>query len=215
MVNVSDDLTRQFGQGEELYIQWRQRFSPELLETPFEGGLGWKQLILGEGDRAGFNAPGCTQLELVVSNSNQYGFPQMYHSCGGKDGQFESLFQKSTVRYKPNQWMTFQLHVKIGTWYKNDYRYSGDSTVQLSIAEEGAPPTQVIDLSPESARLFGLPIPGTSTGYDLANSNPAAKYGKILLTPYHTGKSETQDHPTAYLWYDELIVSTAKIPDPS
>lgn len=214
MFNFADDLSLQFGEGEEFFIQWRQRFSPELLDSHYEGGMGWKQLILGEGDRPGFVSPGCTQLELVVSNSNQYGFPQMYHSCGGKDGQFESLFLRSTVQYKPNQWMTFQLHVKIGTWYKNDYHYAGDSTVQLWIAEQGASPTQVIDLSPERATLFGIPVPGTGSGYDLANNTPSAKYGKVMLTPYHTGKSETQDHPTAYIWYDELIVSTSRIPDP-
>lgn len=214
MFNFADDLSLQFGEGEELFIQWRQRFSRELLDHHYEGGLGWKQLVLGEGDRPGVTSPGCTQLELVVSNSNQYGFPQMYHSCGGKDGQFESLFQRSTVEYKPDQWMTFQLHVKIGTWYKNDYRYAGDSTIQLWVAEQGALPARVIDLSPERAMLFGIPIPGTGNGYDLANNNPSAKYGKVMLTPYHTGKSETQDHPTAFTWYDELIVSTFRIPDP-
>lgn len=214
MFNFADDLSVQFGEGDELYIQWRQRFSPELLTTYYENGLGWKQLILGEGDRANFNSPGCTQLELVVANLKQHGFPQMYHSCGGKDGQFESLFQNSAMRYKPHQWMTFQLHVKVGTWYKNDYKYAGDSTVQLWIAEEGRPSTLVIDLSPEPARLFGVAIPGTGSGYDLANDNPVAKYGKVMLTPYHTSKSETEQHPTAYTWYDELIVSTSQIADP-
>jgi len=214
MFNFADDLSLQFGEGKEFFIQWRQRFSPELLATYYENGLGWKQLILGEGDRADYTSPGCTQLELVVANLQQHGFPQMYHSCGGKDGQFESLFQTSAMRYKPHQWMTFQLHVKVGTWYKNDRRYAGDSTVQLWIAEEGHPSTLVIDLSPEPARLFGVPIPGTGSGYDLANENPAAKYGKVMLTPYHTSKSEMEAHPTAYTWYDELIVSTSRIADP-
>lgn len=214
MFNFADDFSLQFGEGDEFYIQWRQRFSSTLLNTVYEGGLGWKQLTLGEGDRTGFNAPGCTQLELVVSNTNQYGAAQMYHSCGGKDGQFESLFQKQAVRYLPDQWMTFKLHVKIGTWYKNDYRYAADSTVQLWIAEEGRPSSLVIDLSPEPVYLFGIPIPGTASGYDLANNNPLAKYGKVLLTPYHTGKSEAQEHPPAYIWYDELILSTSDIADP-
>lgn len=214
MANFADDFSVQFGEGEEFYVQWRQRFSSEMLSTVYEGGLGWKQAIIGEGDRLGFTAPGCTQLELVVSNTNQYGAAQMYHSCGGKDGQFEALYQRDTVRYRPDQWMTFQLHVKIGTWYKNDHRYQGDSTVQLWITEEGRPPALVIDLSPEPGRLWGIAIPGTSTGYDLANTDPLAKYGKIMLTPYHTGKSDTQDHPPGYIWYDELIVSREKIADP-
>ncbi len=49
-LNFADDLSAQFGEGEEFYIQWRQRFSPEFLETYFEEGGGWKQIIVGEGD---------------------------------------------------------------------------------------------------------------------------------------------------------------------
>ena len=51
--NFSDDLSVQFGEGEEFYVQWRQRFSREFLETFYEGGGGWKQAIIGEGDRPG------------------------------------------------------------------------------------------------------------------------------------------------------------------
>jgi hypothetical protein len=60
-----------FGEGQEFYVQWRQRFSRAFLETRFPGG-GWKQAIIGEGDRPGY-APddkvvwSCTQLEVVVS----------------------------------------------------------------------------------------------------------------------------------------------------
>jgi len=52
------------------------------------------------------------------------------------------------------------------------------------------------------------------TTYDLANNNTAAKYGKVWLLPYHTGKSSSQSHPEGYTWYDELIISRNKIPDP-
>ena len=59
-----------------------------------------------------------------------------------------------------------------------------------------------------------MQIPGTGSGYDLANSNPDAKYGKLWLLPYNTNKDPSASHPTAYTWYDELIVSTKRIPDP-
>lgn len=212
--NFADDLSVQFGEGEEFFVQWRQRFSPEMLDTFYEGGLGWKQAVIGEGDRPGFHSPGCTQLELVVSNTSQTGYPQMYHSCGGKDGQYEALYQRRSPPYVPNEWMTFQIQVRIGRWYQNDFTYRGDSTVRLWVAREGLPPELAIDLSPQAAMIFGIPVPFSGTGYDLANNNPAAKYGKILLTPYHTGKSDQQDHPTAYTWYDELIISRHRIPDP-
>ena len=213
-LNFADDLSVQLGEGDEFYVQWRQRFSPEFLDTYYEDGLGWKQIVIGEGDRPGFYAPGCTQLEIVVANMSQFGSPQMYHSCGGKDGQYEPLYQSRTMRYVPNDWITYLVHVKIGTWYKNDGNYHGDSTVQLWVARSSQPSELVVDLSPEPATLFGIKIPGTASGYDLANTNQGSKYGKVMLTPYHTSKSPSQGHPTGYVWYDELIISRAKIRDP-
>jgi hypothetical protein len=224
-LNFADDLTQQFGEGEEFYVQWRQRFSPEFLNTRFRGSGGWKQIIIGEGDRPQRIRYSCTQLEIVVQNTYQRGLPQMYHSCGGKDGKYEPLEVKEPsgtillqngvrclygkpeippcVGYKANQWMTFQVRVKIGTWYNNDSKYRKDSTIQLWMAEEGKRSQLVIDFSPERG-----------TGYDIANNDPAARYGKLWLLPYQTGKDPSQSHPTAYTWYDELVISRNKIPDP-
>lgn len=224
--NFSNDLSVQIGEGQEFYYQWRQRFSPEFLNTIFAGGGGWKQSIVGEGDRPGSIAYSCTQLEIVVQNTLQRGFPQMYHSCGAKDGQYQPLdvavpptdfaLQNAVpgclystrsvppcVGYKPNQWMTFQVHVKVGTWYKNDGVYHNNSTIQLWVAEEGQPSRLVIDRNPANG-----------TGYDIANNDAAAKYGKLWLLPYHTGKSSAQTNPTGYVWYDDLIISRNKITDP-
>jgi hypothetical protein len=212
-LNFHDDLSVQFGEGEEFYVQWRQRFSPDFLKTYFDGGFGWKQIIIGEGDRPGFTSPGCTQLEIVVANSNQLGYPQAYHSCGAKDGQFEQLGGGGS--YAADEWMTFQVHVRIGTWYKNDRRYHHDSTVQLWVGRDGRESDLVINFTPEESNLFGMRIPGTGNGYDIANDTPEAKYGKLHLTPYHTRKSPLQQHPTGYVWYDDLIISKQRIPDPN
>lgn len=213
-LNFSDDLSIQFGEGEEFYVQWRQRFSKELLGADYQGGGGWKQVIVGEGDRPGFLADSCTQLELVVSNPYYQGAPGMYHSCGGKDGDFEGLYASASVGYAPDEWMTFQLHVKIGTWYKNDRNYHEDSTVQLWVGREGRPSTLVVNLSPDPATLFGLVVPGSGNGYDLANRDPAAKYGKVWLLPYNTHKDPSERHPVGYTWYDDLIIARKKIPNP-
>jgi hypothetical protein len=197
--NFDDDFAVQFGEGEEFFVQWRQRFSPELLSTFYDGGGGWKQAIIGEGDRPGKTVYSCTQLEVVVQNTYQSGAPQMYHSCGGKDGQYEPLDrQVRWVRYKANEWMTFQVSIRIGTWYRNDQRYHRDSRIQLWVAEAGRPSRLAVD----------------QTRYDIANNEPEAKYGKIWLLPYHTGKSAEQRHSTAYTWYDDLIISRSRISDP-
>lgn len=225
-LEFADDLGVQFGEGEEFYVQWRQRFSPEMLATRYTGGNGWKQIIIGEGSRPGHAAHSCSDLEIVLENTYQVGAPRIYHSCGQKDGHFDTLqvYDQMTgayliqnamgcphnkvtsppcFMYKLNQWMTFQIHVKIGTWYKNDKNYHHDSTVQLWMAEEGKPSKLVIDFSPQKG-----------TGYDLVNEDGQAKYGKVWLLPYNTDKDDRQDHPTAYTWYDELIISRTKIPDP-
>jgi len=138
--NFSSDLSVQFGGNSEFYVQWRQRFSPELLKTFYQDGAGWKQVIVGEGDRPGKTVYSCTQLEIVVHDSWQRGAAEMYHSCGEKDRQYQPLDdQVRFVDYKANQWMTFQIGVKIGTWYRNDGKYHRDSAIRLWIAEAGRP----------------------------------------------------------------------------
>ena len=44
---------------------------------------------------------------------------------------------------------------------------------------------------------------------------PTLTLGKVWLLPYQTGKSSAPAYPTAYTWYDELIVSTSRIDDPA
>ncbi len=223
--DFSEDLSARFGPGEEFYVQWRQRFSREFIKNKYDSE-GWKQIIVGEGDRpGGLKRYACSHMEIVVQNYNMRGHPEMYHSCGDKDDKYDDLFIwkgskvivqngvgcaypdfHSCVIYKPDQWMTFQLHVKVGTWYANDQRYHHDSTVQLWVAEEGKPSVPVIDFRPE-----------IGTGYDLVNSSEGvdklAKYGKLYLLPYQTGRNILQGMPVAHTWYDELIVSRARIPD--
>ena len=246
--NFSNDLSAQFDSGEEFYVQWRQRFSPEFITTQYAGGGGWKQAIITEGDRRGFVAPSCQDIGVILQNTYGRKFPRVYHSCGVKDGQYEPLhepfgspptdfFLQNGVRkpgclytlvnsgatymppcvgYKPNQWMTFQVRIKIGTWYTNNNIYKHDSTVQLWVAEEGKPSVLVIDFSPHDSACAAqqVSIPACQTGYDLVRVNtPLAKYGKVWLLPYNTGKIATVSYPVAYTWYDELIISRQRILD--
>jgi hypothetical protein len=93
--------------------------------------------------------------------------------------------------------MTFQVHIKIGPRVNDEFM---NSYVQLWIARLGQPSQIVIDWGP----------------YNLSAGNPHEnqKYGKIWLLPYHTNKNSSQSTSTAYTWYDELIVSRQRIPDP-
>jgi hypothetical protein len=197
-VNFSDDFSVRFGEREEFYVQWRQRFSRAFIETAFLHG-GWKQAIIGEGDRPGYAPDGkvvwsCTQLELVVHNPDLLGYAQMYHRCGAN----ELLFTYGAVAYAPDEWMTFQVRVKIGTWYKNDRRYHRDSTIELWVARERERSRRAV----------------VADGFDITNTKPGAKYGKLWLLPYPSYKDPSRDHPVGYTWYDEVIISRAPIPDP-
>ena len=44
-----------------------------------------------------------------------------------------------------------------------------------------------------------------------APEKPFMKYGKIWLLPYMTNKDPLEEHPEAYMWFDELIVSREPI----
>jgi len=217
--NFMDDMSLQFGEGQEFYVQWRQRFSPEMLRA-FRGGNGWKQIIIGEGDQPGLpTAWSCTELELVIQQDTRYMGPSFYHSCGRfisiefHDGtQWRLQHQgppycyypddpdKGCYPYFPNEWMTFQIHVKIGTWNK------ANSRIRFWAAREGHPSVLIYDTDIS---------PGGFTLYNTAGTNPNAKYGKLWLLTYNTNKDPSETHAPAYTWYDELIISRSRIPDPT
>lgn len=229
--NFSRDLSVQFGANSEFYVQWRQRFSPEFLANRYAGGGGWKQIIIGTGDQPGKTFGSCEATEVVLTNTYYRGFPVMYHSCTGSASHgaydpFEEPYQaydfklqnarpapyclylqKDGNRYFPpdgncfgyfaNEWMTFQVRIKTGPRVGDEYV---NSYVTLWMAREGRASEPVIQWGP----------------YNLS-AGPAAenqRYGKVWLTPYNTGRSASQSYPTAYTWYDELIISRNPIADP-
>lgn len=217
-LNFADDLSQRFGEGTEFYVQWRQRFSPEMTRK-FLGGNGWKQLIIGAGDYPGGEINySCSEQETVMqqdTRSAPEGFPSMYHSCG----RWETLeFYDGTqirlqhqgppycyyptdpsngcMRYHPNEWMTFQVHIKIGHWNVQDSKY------EAWVAYEGQSPVKIYDSDLTNGIIY------------YRNNDLNAAFGKVWLLPYNTNKDPTEDHPTAYTWYDDLIISRNKIADP-
>ena len=228
--NFSKDLSVQFDGGQEFFVQWRQRFSPEFITTQYAGGGGFKQIIVGTGDQPGKVFSSCSSLELPVHNYYQKGFPTMYNSCAGASshGPYDGFIepygtydfklqnarpgpgclysQKNSSYFSPtgncfgyyaNEWMTFQIQVKLGPRVGDAFQ---GSYVNLWIAREGKPSELVIQWGP-----YNL------TAGDLATNE---RYGKVWLLPYNTGKDASATNPIAYTWYDELIISTKKIADP-
>lgn len=199
------DLGAAFGQNSRFHVQWRQRFSPSMVATRFGGG-GWKQIILHR------DGPSCAAVQVVIQNINQRGVPQGYSDCGA-DGFSVTMPDKDTLvqqgdynclrrslrpddcaEYVPDQWMTFYLDVKVGTYGQPN------SSVTGWVAYASGPLRKFIDQP--------------NWRFDFDNS-AADAFRKVQLTPYNTGKSSSLAHPTAYTWYDELIVSRQPIAAPA
>jgi hypothetical protein len=233
--NFKDDLSVQFGEGQEFFIQWRQRFTKELITTQYSGGGGFKLLIVGTGDQPKKRYYSCTPLTVVVNTFYGKGFPILYNSCSGSTSHGPYDFMQEAVRgpdgapvdfkfqnarpapgclysqgrdpnfpangncfrYYPDEWMTFQLRVKTGPRVKDEF---ANSYVSLWMARENKPSEPVINWGP----------------YNLTAGPPGEnqQFGKVWLLPYNTGKDPGQPHPVAYTWYDELIISRSRIPDP-
>jgi hypothetical protein len=192
-----------------------------------------KSFILAGGDPApGVSADACTWLQIV----GVHGFDHRmggYHSCGWYAGFEEPTgskpFGSTQWTYQPggdyecwlvpnesspekhswgytgpncwkldsDKWMTIQIKLAIGEWQPDR---SGPKTnrVTIWVAHEGEPQTVVID----------------HDFYNRGPETPEGEYGKIWLLPFMTGKDPSEVHPTAHVWYDELIVSTEFIGDP-
>jgi hypothetical protein len=228
--NFSNDLSTQFGENAEFFIQWRQRFSAEYIATKFAGGGGWKQVIIGTGDQPGKLYSSCSSLETVVQNTQHRGFAQMYNSCSGSASHgpyqpFEEPFGAYDFKFQNARPAPYCLYSQGSTSYfeptGNCFGYQanewmtfqvriktgprvGDeftnSYVTLWVARQGQPSEEVIHWGP----------------YNLSAGSAAdnQRFGKIWLLPYNTGRNAGVTNPITYTWYDELVISRSKIADP-
>jgi hypothetical protein len=228
--NFSSDLSVQFGENSEFYVQWRQRFSPDAVSTIYSGSEGLKQAIITTGDTPSTTYFSCTAIGVVTQTYYQNRFPIMYNSCTGSthhpayDGFYESIpgdFKLQNARPSPYCLYSqgpngyFPPSGNCFGWFANEWMTFqiriqtgprvndefANSFVELWIAREGQPSQMVINWGP----------------YYLSAGSPTEdqKYGKVWLLPYQTNKDPTQATATAYTWYDELIISRNRIADPA
>ena len=197
-------MGRSFGEGSTFYVQFRQRFSQEMLKNKW-GNTSWKQVIFHNSEST------CADVELTTGQFYQEGFPIMYTDCGGRgmytnegtppykleQGDYNCWYShynpKDCFFYPANQWVTFYYEISIGHWGKPD------STIKAWVALDGRPFRQWIELP----------------NFVLKNDSPGHDYDSLTLLTYMTNKDTTVDHPTAYTWYDELIISTRPIAPPA
>jgi hypothetical protein len=232
-LNFRDDLSVQFGQNQQFYIQWRQRFSPEFLTTDYQGGGGWKQAIIGTGDQPGQPYYSCSDLEVVTVNGYHRGFVQMYNSCSGSashgpfDG-FEEPYGAYDFKLQNGRPAPFCLYSQgrtdPATYFPpegNCFGYFPDEWMTFQVGIQTGP--RVGDEFTNSRVRLWIAREGQPSElvidwgpYNLTAGAPGEnqRFGKIWFLPYNTGKDSSQSHPTAYTWHDELIISRARIPDP-
>jgi hypothetical protein len=96
--------------------------------------------------------------------------------------------------YAANEWMTVQVHVRIGDFNKPN------SVVELWMAHDGKPAELVINAMDAALVNDGA---GRATG----------RYGKIQLSAYNTNMSGAL--VPAAVWFDDLVAATRRLPDPN
>ena len=194
-----------------------------------------KSSIIESGDIAqGLPSVGaCTWMQIVLNHIEDHGVAG-YHSCGWyesfKESTGESFVGSSQFDWQPNsdhecwwmpnppdqtkktwgntgpncfnlgadEWMTIQVMTSIGEWQPTK---SGvpSSRVKIWAAREGGPQELITD--------HALYLRGPSSG----NTD----YGKVWFMMFMTNKDASEVHPTAHAWFDDLIVSTELIGDPT
>jgi hypothetical protein len=236
--NFSTDLSQQFGENSDFYIQWRQRFSPEFLTSAYSGGEGWKQSIMGTGDVPGCTSgmtsaacsTSCTDLELVTLNDFQRGFAQMYDSCTGSTSHgpyspLEESFGSFDFKLQNAMPAPFCLYSQKSTSYLppvgNCFGYFPNEWMTFQVHVHTGP--RVNDEFTNSRIQLWIAREGQPSQlvidfspYNLSAGSASAnqKFGKVWLLPYNTSKNNTVSYPIAYTWYDELVISTKQIADP-
>jgi hypothetical protein len=200
------------------------------------GPTAFKVSIINAGDHPDLPNPvgSCTWQHLVLVDGGK-GIIAGYHSCGWYDGHRASLglhrktgrglYDFQPVRQKKDnpvggcfnlhpitgqslsgasdgcilwtadEWLTVTQQVTVGRWVDKLSDPARSSNVRVWVAREGQKPVLVIDYDRNLRRP----------------EKPFMKYGKIWLLPYMTNKDRSEEHPEAYMWFDELIVSRGPI----
>ncbi len=200
-----------FGPHTTLYLQFRFRVDPNMLNFAWNsvGNEGWK-IFIAYGPIPG---PSCTGAQFVQENTYQTNVATAYTSCGSpslytnngnppmliEQGDYNCKYNSgyktnpSCFKYSANVWMTEYWIVEIGDFGQPNTHFTA------YIATEGQPLKRFIDLPNFAFNAGGQAGDALET---------------IMLGPYLSGANGTKTNPTAYMWFDELIVSTKPIAAP-
>jgi hypothetical protein len=183
----------------------------------------WKQAIFHSASAT------CAGIEITTNHRNYTTaeIPNLYTSCGSvgmttnpttnlwtnttpqaqQQGDYLNLCNypdwTNCWHYTANEWITFTYHVHVGDWAASPR--SSNSVVEVWVSRpslNGGSPKKIID-------IHDMPL---SCNNDCSATSKEG-YNNITLTPYMTQMSKSAP-ADAYIWYDELIVSTQPIATP-
>jgi len=188
--------------GQSFWFQFYQYFDSAFLTTPYAPGGGWKQVILYGNPPFGSNSSG---IESTIVNGYLRGVPQMYGQQGADDygtqdvrgcyynfNGLRTYTEPPCITYKANQWTEFTVQIDVG----NISCYGGNPTRGNTRVRMWIDGSLAVDYLYACMNLAGTDGEG---------------YGSFILTPFQTGKDPSQITPTAYTWYDDVIISTQPI----
>lgn len=223
-----------YGQNSEFYVQFKARHSSAFLNSStFLNGTDFKLAIYSEGDSPTVQAGNCSNTPTdFVLDSDRFTLPWIYENCGGDSstnllflhdqfagvqlsapsapgggnfwdqpasgcphytGRGTSASDPTCWNFVPDEFATYQVHIKPGTW----------GTASSVIDVWACHPFQPCVTITNAADIAMNDKP--------ANSSVTDKFGKVTLLPYATGATWQN---TADVYYDDLIISNRRLPDP-
>ena len=231
--NFSPDLSKTFGNGQEFYVQYRERIDPAMLNgANFPNSEGFKSDIITEGDTPTLIAQDCVNSpgEIVMQQDGAgAAYPLIYHNCGFGGGA--SAFMQ--MGYQPISLDGIANSNFLDQDAAGCPHYSGrgiptsDPTCFNYVANEWFTVQVHVKIgtfnNPNSVVEVWLAHEGqpaqlitNASDAALVNdglSTASGRYGKISLLPFQTHMSGSLVDTA--VWYDDVMASTRRIPDPN
>jgi len=219
-----------FAAGQTLYVQWRQRYDFAYTNQVDWNSVGGsvKQIILWR------DGSSCSDLQVVVVDSEARGYPQAYTNCGNRplyqcpSGSSNENCSAYNTNYEPKAGHIQFLYqygpesddfdcmrnseTAPGCGYWKDYHDRWWTYyLEIKIGASGQPTSQI---NAWMSRGNGEPMRQfIDFGAFPWSYNSGKSIENLLFTLYSTSKT-SGNHVVATSWYDELIISSQPIPAP-
>ena len=204
-------LGQNFGPGSTFYVQYAVRFSPEMFTNLNTWNSQWKVSVI-------FGGLLCSNTELTWHESTDH-FMEMYKNCGaeyvatGLDGHtWVSVSQILSGTPYLLQQGNFLCQYGV---YANCWTPPSDTWITVLFKVHIASPAGAVGSTVEAwysiNRQAFVKWINVIDNFKIDSSNA---FNNIYLSPYMTSLSRAASS-TAYIWYDELIVSTQAISAPA